>query len=83
MPAVEPSGNTKVFVSGANGYIAMWVVRILLEQGYTVRGAVRSVEKGKRLREYFHSYGNKVEWVVVGDITKVRLIRFCEYCPNI
>jgi hypothetical protein len=29
------------------------------------------VEKGKRLREYFHSYGDKVEWVVVEDITKV------------
>lgn len=75
MPTIEPSANTKVLVSGANGYIAMWVVRTLLEQGYTVRGAVRSVEKGKRLREYFHSYGDKVEWVVVEDIMKVRFNR--------
>ena len=71
MPAVEHSASTKVLVSGANGYIAMWVVQTLLEQGYTVRGAIRSVEKGKRLREYFHPYGNKVEWVVVEDIMKV------------
>ncbi|KIM41313.1 hypothetical protein M413DRAFT_410925 [Hebeloma cylindrosporum] len=70
MPTIEPSGNTKVLVSGANGYIAMWVVRTLLEKGFTVRGAVRSAEKGKRLREYFQPYGDKVEWVVVEDITK-------------
>lgn len=74
MPTVEPSAKTKVFVTGANGYIAMWVIRTLLEQGYTVRGSVRSVDKGKHLREYFHSYGNKVEWVIVEDFTKVRLI---------
>jgi nucleoside-diphosphate-sugar epimerase len=71
MHTVEPSASTKVLVSGANGYIAMWVVRTLLEQGYTVRGAVRSEEKGKRLREYFHPYGDMVEWVVVEDIMKV------------
>jgi len=47
---------------------------MLLEQGYAVRGAVRSVDKGRYLREYFHSYSDKVEWVVVEDITKVRLI---------
>jgi len=75
MHTVEPSASTKVLVSGANGYIAMWVVRTLLEQGYTVRGAVRSEEKGKRLREYFRPYGDKVEWVVVEDITKVRYSR--------
>jgi nucleoside-diphosphate-sugar epimerase len=54
----------------------MWVVRTLLERRYTVRGAVRSVEKGKRVTEYFHLHGDKVEWVIVEDITKVRLIRF-------
>ncbi|KAF8956235.1 D-lactaldehyde dehydrogenase [Flammula alnicola] len=68
MPVVAPG--SKILVSGANGFIAMWVIRTLLEQGYIVRGAVRSNEKGKRLREYFGSYGDKVEWVVVEDITK-------------
>ena len=75
MHTVEPSASTKVLVSGANGYIAMWVVRKLLEQGYTVRGAVRSEEKGKRLQEYFHAYGDKIEWVIVEDIIKVRFSR--------
>ncbi|KAI0325599.1 NAD-P-binding protein [Cubamyces sp. BRFM 1775] len=34
-----------VLVTGANGYIGLWVVLELLAQGYTVRGAVRSASK--------------------------------------
>lgn len=60
-----------VLVTGANGYIAMWIIRTLLEKGYAVRGAVRSVEKAERLKEQFSSWGKKFEWVVVEDITKV------------
>ena len=47
----------KVLVSGANGYIAMWVIRHLLERGYLVRGTVRSEAKGKYVKEYFTSLG--------------------------
>ncbi|KAG5351732.1 hypothetical protein C0989_005133 [Termitomyces sp. Mn162] len=68
MPTVAPGD--KVLVSGANGYIAIWVVRRFLEKGYAVRGTVRSVDKGKYLEEYFKSYGDKFEVVVVQDITK-------------
>ncbi|KAJ6531438.1 hypothetical protein DFH09DRAFT_1183626 [Mycena vulgaris] len=67
MPAVT-SG--KVLVSGANGYIAVWVVRTLLEEGFSVRGAVRSIDKGKHLSELFAPYGDKFELVVVPDITQ-------------
>ena len=65
----------KVLVTGANGYIAIWVVKTLLDQGYSVRGTVRSLEKGKHLMSLFKDYGDKFEPVVVEDITKV-LIRF-------
>ncbi|KAF5312153.1 hypothetical protein D9619_003808 [Psilocybe cf. subviscida] len=72
MPIVPPNG--KVLVTGANGFIAIWVVRKLLEQGYSVRGAVRSEAKGKYLSDYFRSNGgygaDKFEWAVVPDITK-------------
>ncbi|KAL3686917.1 hypothetical protein R1sor_013226 [Riccia sorocarpa] len=37
----EGDGKT-VVVTGANGFIASWVVKFLLERGYTVRGTVRS-----------------------------------------
>jgi len=71
MPAI-PSGS-KVLVSGANGYIAMWVVQTLLERGYSVRGTVRSGSKGKFMTKYFTrlGYGGKFEFVVVEDIVKV------------
>ncbi|KAG1876139.1 hypothetical protein C8R48DRAFT_669334 [Suillus tomentosus] len=59
-----------VLVSGANSYIAVWVVRTLLKKGYSVRGTVRSEEKAVHLRQLFSSYGDKHEVVVVEDITK-------------
>lgn len=70
MPAVQAPA--KVLVTGANGYIAAWLVQILLERGYTVRGTVRSENKGKHLKESFKSYVDqgKFELVVVADITK-------------
>ncbi|KZT58723.1 NAD(P)-binding protein [Calocera cornea HHB12733] len=61
---------TKVLVTGANGYIAVWIVRILLEQGYAVRGTVRSAPKGDYLKKLFEKEGEKFEYVVVDDITK-------------
>ena len=69
MPVVAPG--SKILVSGANGFIAVWLVRTLLEQGYAVRGTVRSKEKSAFLVDLFKSYGDKFELVVVEDITKV------------
>ncbi|KAH0589917.1 hypothetical protein H2248_000109 [Termitomyces sp. 'cryptogamus'] len=60
----------KVLVTGANGFIAMWIVRILLEKGYAVRGTVRSADKAKYLEEYFKTYGHKFEFTIVEDIAK-------------
>ena len=71
MPAVQPPA--KVLVSGATGYIAVWVVQNLLERGYTVRGAARSVAKGDFLKKLFASHGDRFEVVVVEDIAKVSL----------
>lgn len=72
MPAIT-SG--KVLVSGANGYIAVWIVKFLLAQGFSVRGTVRSEAKTKHLKELFKSYGDKLELVIVEDITRVRCMR--------
>ena len=71
MPSVDKG--SKVLVSGANGYIAMWIVRTLLERGFAVRGTVRTEEKGEFMIEYFKSlgYGDKFEVVIVEDIAKV------------
>ena len=69
MPAIT-SG--KILVTGANGFIAVWVVKSLLERGYAVRGTVRTESKAAHLKQLFASYGDKLEIVVVEDITKVR-----------
>ena len=73
MPSVNQG--CKVLVSGANGYIAMWVVRTLLERGYTVRGTVRTEDKAKFMIDYFKSLGygdDKFEVVIIEDMGKVR-----------
>ncbi|KAF8880895.1 hypothetical protein CPB84DRAFT_1792180 [Gymnopilus junonius] len=62
----------KVLVSGANGYIAMWVTRLLLERGYAVRGTVRKESEVKFLKDYFTAlgYGTMLEVVIVEEICR-------------
>lgn len=60
----------KVLVTGANGYLATWVVKKYLEAGYSVRGTVRSLSKSAFLNDKFAHYGERFELVVVEDITK-------------
>ena len=68
MPVVTKG---KVLVTGANGYIAVWVVKSLLDQGYSVRGTVRREPSIPYLKELFKDYADRLEFVVVPDITKV------------
>ncbi|EKM56842.1 uncharacterized protein PHACADRAFT_254183 [Phanerochaete carnosa HHB-10118-sp] len=67
MPAVTKG---KVLVTGANGYIAVWVVKNLLDQGYSVRGTVRRESSIPYLKDTFKDYADRLEFVVVPDITK-------------
>jgi len=67
MPAVSKG---KVLVSGASGYIAAWVAKRLLEEGYAVRGTVRSDSKGVYLKKLFQSFGDRFEYTIVEDIAK-------------
>src|SRR5713101_1239452 len=68
MVAISPPA--KVLVTGANGYLATWVVKKYLEAGYSVRGTVRSLSKSAFLNDKFAHYGDRFELVVVEDITK-------------
>lgn len=38
-----------VCVTGASGFIASWIVKLLLQRGYTVRATVRDPSKIKSL----------------------------------
>ncbi|KAF5758082.1 putative cinnamoyl-CoA reductase [Helianthus annuus] len=50
---MSPATNQVVCVTGAAGFIASWIVKLLLEKGYVVRGTVRNPDdsKNNHLRE--------------------------------
>ena len=64
----------KALVTGANGYVAAWVVRALLEQGYSVLGTVRSAAKGDHLKKLFAAHGDRFEIAVIEDMAQVRVL---------
>ena len=56
MPAAaesSPSAGETICVTGAGGFIASWMVKLLLQKGYTVRGTLRSPDdpKNSHLKE--------------------------------
>nr|VWO96172.1 Ketoreductase CTB6 (EC (Cercosporin toxin biosynthesis cluster protein 6) [Ganoderma boninense] len=69
MPAISASG--KILITGANGFIGHWLIRLLLEGGYSVRAAVRSADKGEAILKTFSiklpERSKDVEYVVVPD----------------
>ena len=69
MPAV--AAPAKILVTGANGFIAVWLVKDLLERGYTVKGTVRSESKKGHLLKLFEKEvkEGRLELVVVPDFT--------------
>jgi dihydroflavonol-4-reductase len=53
--------NPTVLVTGASGFIAMHCVVQLLEQGYHVRGTLRSMERETHLRQVFAQHTERGE----------------------
>jgi short-subunit dehydrogenase len=71
MPEITDS-NALILVTGATGFIGTWIVETLLRNGYKVRAAVRTEEKGQHLLEIFGNYGTKLTLSVIGDMSKVK-----------
>ena len=71
MPIITPGPGAKVLVTGANGFIAAWVISALLDAGFAVRGTVRAEIKGVHLKELFKAHGERFEIGIVGDNIKV------------
>lgn len=79
------ASNPTVLVTGASGFIAMHCVLQLLEQGYRVRGTLRSLSREPYLRDIFSSkvqIDGRLEFVQA-DLTKddgwERATEGCEY----
>ena len=66
----EITAPAKVLVTGSSGFIAIWVVKYLLDCGFSVRGAVRSEDKGKHLLDTFKDAVSKgmFELAIVPDM---------------
>lgn len=56
---------TLVYVSGATGFIAQHVIKVLISKNYQVIGSVRSKDKGEGLKE---SFGSNFNYELVEDI---------------
>jgi nucleoside-diphosphate-sugar epimerase len=67
---------SKILVTGANGFVAMWTINLLLNAGYSVRGVVRKLDKSKDLASKFSDFveTGKLEFAIVEDITAVSII---------
>ncbi|KAI0038398.1 NAD(P)-binding protein, partial [Auriscalpium vulgare] len=52
------------------GYIGAWTIKYLVDNGYTVLAAVRTVAQGDVLTNCFPPYSGRVSSVVVPDILK-------------
>lgn len=74
MPTLQADAGAKVLVTGANGYVAMGVIQEFLQQGFLVRGKLRSQIKGEETKGIFLSYGDRFEYVVVEDITQASIL---------
>ncbi|KAF8343828.1 NAD(P)-binding protein [Cantharellus anzutake] len=60
-----------ILVSGASGFIAAWVVKSILQRGFSVIGTVRSTLKGEYLKNLFErEFPGKFSYVIVEDIGK-------------
>jgi nucleoside-diphosphate-sugar epimerase len=71
MPALLP--NSKILITGVTGYIGLHIALAALERGHSVRGVVRSTEKGETLRAYLEKAGfgsDGFDYVVVTDFTQ-------------
>ena len=71
MPAVS-SG--KVLITGANGFMASWIMKDLLSRGFSVRGTVRSAAQIPDRSNLFPELADpdRLEFVIVSDIVVVR-----------
>ncbi|UJR13001.1 hypothetical protein I4U23_000027 [Adineta vaga] len=59
-----------ILVTGANSFIAGWIIKYLLEKGYHIRGTVRSETKAQQVLDSIQKdYQNRISFVYINDIS--------------
>jgi dihydroflavonol-4-reductase len=82
---IEETEKDLVLVTGATGFIAMHIVKILLEKGYKVKGTVRNLKEEKKIQILKRLVPNSVGDLefVEADLTKedgwVEAVKGCKY----
>lgn len=56
MAAQDKQAKT-ILVTGGTGFLAGWVIRYLLEDGYAVRATVRSLKKSQKVTSMLEAEG--------------------------
>jgi nucleoside-diphosphate-sugar epimerase len=83
--------NDLVLLTGATGYLGYITLIKLLEAGYQVRAAVRSLSKVAKIEAApsFKALGHSVEWIVVPDMTAdhaydeaVKDVKYVVHCAS-
>ncbi|KAI3321858.1 NAD(P)-binding protein [Xylariaceae sp. AK1471] len=67
--------SSKIFITGATGFIGSHVVDVALKAGHHVRLSIRKTEQQQGLEKVFAPYLAQVEFVVVPDITNTARLR--------
>ena len=83
------TNGSRVLVTGASGYIATHVVRMLQEQGYRVRATVRSLKNEKKVKPLYDLCPNAkyplelVEADLLNEESWVAAVAGCDYVQHL
>ncbi|PIG86520.1 dihydroflavonal-4-reductase [Aspergillus arachidicola] len=59
-----------ILITGASGFLATHIVKAFLQQGYYVRGTVRSDQAAVNVRKGFSQYSDRLSFAIVEDISQ-------------